>query len=91
MSSLNRSRPASAFPKKKSVERIESLLEIIKSSLAAGAELLIEDRLKNALFLFVISLPILFLSSCTNESKNAVQMGVDFEWQQIDKGAQENP
>ena len=34
---------------------------------------------------------MLFLCSCTNESKNAAQMGIDFEWKQIDKGAQENP
>jgi phosphatidylethanolamine-binding protein (PEBP) family uncharacterized protein len=28
---------------------------------------------------------------CTNETKNTAVIGVDFEWQQIDKGSQDNP
>jgi phosphatidylethanolamine-binding protein (PEBP) family uncharacterized protein len=47
--------------------------------------------LKKTVFLLSTTLTLLTLFSCTNESKNAAQMGVDFEWQQIDKGAQENP
>ncbi len=47
--------------------------------------------MKKTVFLLSTTLTLLTLFSCTNESKNAAQMGVDFEWQQIDKGAQENP
>ena len=38
-----------------------------------------------------MTLPMLILCSCQNDSENAAQMNVDFEWQQIDKGSQENP
>ena len=47
--------------------------------------------MKNSLFLFVTAVPLLILCSCTNEYKNAAVIGVDFEWQQIDKGSQDNP
>ena len=33
----------------------------------------------------------IILCACTDESKNAALIDVNFEWQQIDKGAQENP
>ena len=38
-----------------------------------------------------ILLVVFMAWSCTNESKNAAVMGVDFEWQQIDKGSSDNP
>jgi len=31
------------------------------------------------------------ICSCTGEPQNAAQMDIDFQWQQIDKGSQENP
>jgi phosphatidylethanolamine-binding protein (PEBP) family uncharacterized protein len=34
---------------------------------------------------------IFSLFACTNDYENAAVIGVNFEWQQIDKGAQENP
>ena len=34
---------------------------------------------------------LLTLFACTDDYKNAAVIGVNFEWQQIDKGAQENP
>ena len=47
--------------------------------------------MKKAAFLFVIVFPMLSFCGCTNDYKNAAQMTVDFEWQQIDKGSQKNP
>ena len=47
--------------------------------------------MKNSLFPLVTAVPILILCSCTNEYKNAAVIGVNFEWQQIDKGSQDNP
>ena len=41
--------------------------------------------------LLITALSALILCSCTNEPKNAAVITVDFEWQQKDKGAQENP
>lgn len=38
-----------------------------------------------------LALSILIILSCTNESNNAAVMGVEFEWQPIDFGSQENP
>lgn len=43
------------------------------------------------MFLLLSTLPLLIFCACTNDYKNAAQMTVDFEWQQIDKGSQENP
>ncbi len=47
--------------------------------------------MKTLPFLSVLALSILIILSCTNESKNAAVMGVEFEWQPVDFGSQENP
>lgn len=47
--------------------------------------------MRTLLFLSVLALSILIICSCTNESENMAVMGVDFEWQPIDFGSQENP
>ncbi len=47
--------------------------------------------MKSTLFLLLSTLPLLIFCACTNDYKNAAQMTVDFKWQQIDKGSQENP
>ena len=39
----------------------------------------------------VIVLLAFGLGACSDGSENLPQMDVDFEWQQIDKGAQDNP
>jgi phosphatidylethanolamine-binding protein (PEBP) family uncharacterized protein len=41
--------------------------------------------------LFATALPVLILCSCSNESKNAAVITVDFEWQRKDKGSHDNP
>jgi phosphatidylethanolamine-binding protein (PEBP) family uncharacterized protein len=46
---------------------------------------------KSPVLFLVAALSILITCSCTNEYKDATQMGVDFEWQQIDKGSHDNP
>jgi phosphatidylethanolamine-binding protein (PEBP) family uncharacterized protein len=40
---------------------------------------------------FVLVLVVLVLGACSGDPANITQMGVDFEWQQIDKGSQDNP
>ena len=40
---------------------------------------------------FVITLVVLGLDACGGDPANITQMGVDFEWQLIDKGSQDNP
>ena len=47
--------------------------------------------MKNGLFISLAVGMILLLSACSDEAENAAAMGVDFEWQQIDKGSTENP
>ncbi len=47
--------------------------------------------MKITLFLLLSTLPLLIFCACTNDYKSAAQMTVDFEWQQNDKGSQENP
>lgn len=49
------------------------------------------NPMKNTLLLLLSTLTFLSLCACTNDYKNATQMAVAFEWQQIDKGSQENP
>ena len=41
--------------------------------------------------LVAIGLTLLAAVACSDASKNAAVMGVDFEWQQIDKGSSDNP
>ena len=36
-------------------------------------------------------IPMIAFYGCGDDFENAAQMTVDFEWQQIDKGSQENP
>lgn len=47
--------------------------------------------MKKTVFLLAMVLSMLTICSCTSESKDAALMGVDFEWQPIDFGSQENP
>lgn len=47
--------------------------------------------MKRLIFVAVIVLPMLGMCSCTNQSKDAAVMGVDFEWQPIDYDSDENP
>ncbi len=47
--------------------------------------------MKSTIYKIVIVLTVVVLSSCANETKNAAVMGVDFEWQPIDKGSSDNP
>lgn len=47
--------------------------------------------MKHSLLALGAATIICFLCSCTNDSKHATVIDIDFDWQQIDKGAQENP
>lgn len=47
--------------------------------------------MKATICLLVIVATLLTVGACTNEAKNAAVMGVDFEWQPIDKGSSDNP
>lgn len=50
-----------------------------------------EEPLKQSLFPLGAVLLVITLCACTNDFEDAAVIGVDFEWQQIDKGAQDNP
>jgi len=47
--------------------------------------------MKRAVFLLVVVLQMLIICSCNTESRKTAEMNIDFEWQQMDKGSQENP
>ena len=47
--------------------------------------------MKHALVPVFVGLAILLACACSDQAENAAEMGVDFEWQQIDKGSTDNP
>jgi phosphatidylethanolamine-binding protein (PEBP) family uncharacterized protein len=47
--------------------------------------------MQRTLLLCTLSLAVLVGGACTGDPDNLPVIGVDFEWQQIDKGATENP
>ena len=40
---------------------------------------------------FLIAMLVVVLYACGDDPDNITRMGVDFEWQQIDKGSSDNP
>ena len=47
--------------------------------------------MKTSGLIILVALSMLTICSCKGESKNLAVMGVDFEWQPIDKGSSDNP
>lgn len=47
--------------------------------------------MKNIIHFSLMIVPLLILLACTNESQDAVVIGVEFEWQSVDFGSSENP
>jgi hypothetical protein len=50
-----------------------------------------EDFMKKTIWFLTITLSFFLICSCTSDSKDVPSMGVDFKWQPIDYGSQENP
>lgn len=47
--------------------------------------------MRRSICLAVLVISMLMMLSCSGESKDVAVMGVNFEWQPIDYGSQENP
>jgi phosphatidylethanolamine-binding protein (PEBP) family uncharacterized protein len=47
--------------------------------------------MKSGYLYFVLSAALLLNWACAGEPENVVELGVDFKWQQNDKGSQDNP
>jgi len=47
--------------------------------------------MRKSVILTAIALSIFIIFSCKGENLNAVEIGVDFDWQLIDNGSQKNP
>lgn len=47
--------------------------------------------MKSAVCLTLTGLAVLMTIACSNDPENAAVMGVEFEWQAIDKGSSDNP
>ena len=55
------------------------------------AESVVAIPKKALIIVVVIMLSIFNFCSCTDKHKDAIVMGVDFEWQPIDNGSRDNP
>ena len=47
--------------------------------------------MRNMCLLVCAALVVIVYCSCADDSEDAAAMGVDFDWQQIDKGSTDNP